>query len=74
MQAGNKGNTVIWRYGNDIEIDITETGFATGWGSIPGGRRDFLPPVQTGSGAHPASCMYEYNAYRFITGDKAAEA
>jgi hypothetical protein len=32
---------------------------ATGWtvrGSNPGGGRDFQEPVQTGPGAHPASC------------------
>jgi len=70
MQAGNKLNTAIRRYGNDMMSQKRDS--LRAGDRIPVGGEIFCPPVQTGSGAHLASCMY--NAYRFIPGDKAVGA
>jgi len=67
MQAENKINIDIWRYGNFTEIGITETGFATGWGSNPGGMRDFLPPSRLALGhTQPIVCITPIGSFQGI--------
>ena len=51
-------NTATGKYGNGTETDITETGFAMGWGSNPGGRREFMPPPSPDRLWGPPSLLY----------------
>jgi hypothetical protein len=59
---------------NDRSVGIATGYMLDGWGSIPGGSRDFSPfhSVQTGSGALPAS--YPMGTGGTLSGNKAAEA
>ena len=55
----------MYIYGPGSLVGIATDYGLDGPGSIPGGGRDF-PPVQTGPGAHPASCTVGTGSFPWI--------